>query len=1031
MLQNQLNKLRMTQQIHEIKPSKNIHFSDSEYLDNETLFEMITLQTEYTSKKYKHFDRYKLTRQKEIQFNQKFKKYIKGLLIHRKDESFIYILDLLVRNFHADMFNAEELIFLILPSHEFEKQVSHLRKRVAFLENYNFHDSHYFAKQILKDSYFFDLFLEYFNYFEHVSVFIENVVKELCFLNGFAKSLERVYNLLYELSESKCVDMFFMLYETVEKECDLSEEFINLKKSVEQLHGVNLIKEKFMENNKETTKIFKIESCNKEIVDVKEIIKSFEVHSKIDLLKVRDCLLNTTERDVLIKYIGNRLGVCKIHELFKILYINDVRFIGSYITIHNISQLLDAYTDAVLEYLPREFIYSNILLIFRMIIEKDKAAFFYLKDYLTYEIIFNYEYNTEISRVNLIKIFKCMNIDYIEFIFSKNLLDINIIIFLLAEENEFSNAQLLIIFEKVKETNDEYLSRLFLIKISTIIINQEILKSILHYYIDNNAFNILIVGILELYYEKYDFVRKMSINYIRNKSFKEIVFLIRKVSETEKDYVCDVLLLQNNELLVEILKFIPFEKIINGDNNLFITNFIRIRDSFQTLIESAKIYIEENEVLNINIRKFVGLSLENSNVLLNETVDVFISNEVFYTNLFYFYENKISKILIEEGLNNHRQIYNKIFVIISSDVVRFLNLYFDLYLQIKQELEIDENSIINMANDYNLDDRMVLNYNILLKEALIRKNINFNNMDKIIRYCDELNLLTLITTYKNILVPYLEVIISRFVENMVVFRELQQIDGIFVLKALDSLYNESKNDGYLNLMSIFFERNTNTDQKMVIKYFSLNIEKYYKFTDLISRFLVYASLNKTEQTMIQKVIDNYDRETLYKIFIYVLKHDNLYFSDYIEDYLQEIVLQRFEHIECVTLYFKHNVNINLDISLIHDVTYILFNNYLKSKNVLLVDCLCGLLNYDKDHTKIQEINLIILKQIKNEGAIEMFDLLNVLFEKVENYIACMRESVPYYSLFLDHKNKNIQKAMKCLLSNIEKYTNENPYNYFD
>lgn len=1030
MLGEQLSKLRQNQQIHEIRPKTAITFSDSEHLDDETLYELINFQTEFTSSEYRHFDRYKLTMQKEKQFNQKFKKYLKGLVLHRNEDCFNYLLDFLQRTFYMDVFNAEELIFAILPSKEYEGQLKMLSGRVAFLKDYSHHGVDYFARLLLKDVYFFDLFLEYFRYYEHVRVFVDGVVDCLCSLNGYAKSLDRIYSLLYELAEVKCIEQFIMLYNSLEKDCDLAEEFVVLRKKVEEMHDITQIVTKENAIPLNNTKRYKIEGEAEYKINVHEVIEQLKDQDIVDTEYIEGIIRKVSDVQILLKFLVLKLDASTINNLFGVLRTNEISYIKEYITPKNITCLLNIHGDAVLSYLPRNFINGNKEIIFETILELENSTFHYFNEFISIDDVKNHKYKSEISIRNLLKICLIKEFDYKGLLFSPDIFNTDTMTFILLQCSDISLQELTKIFQMVANTNSEYFLGLFLARISSMEVEEVFLKEVMSFFVQKNLCEIQVIGILEANYDRFKFIHELSKRFIQDKTGKEYAVLIQKVIENEDGFDCNVFMNESNKLLLELLQKVSIEKLINSNNDVFIRNFCHIRDSFIAIENLLDYNQNTNDVLKSNLKSFVGLSIENGNLLLEDMVECFVTHGIFYLNLFYFYNDKLSSVLIYEGLERHIGLYNNIFMIISDDINSFFTTYFALFLKIRKSLSINENIILYKLKDDKLAEMMVDNFNIFLLGFLKKENILFDHFNTILCYTDESNTIELIKKYKNILIPYLEIIMSRFVNNPEVCLTLLQIEGIEILRVMVKLYSTTNDIQYVDLISMFFNANLNSDYKLIVGYFLCKVNTFLQHTDLISSFLAYCSLNKIKQKLIQKIIDHYQKDVLLKMFSTILKSGVLYFYDYIDECLNELTESNFTHIECVTLFFKGEVE-SAEISgeLLNKVIMTLFNNTLNDDSVL--QCLCSLLSFSEDKGQMSEINTSILKAIKNDGKQEMFDVLDIFYCNIKGYVGCLRESVPYFSLLLDHKNREIQNRTKDLLINIEKYTNENPYNYLD
>lgn len=181
MIRSQLQSIKEGRRAIHAQMKRRAVFGDTEDLDDETVLEMIPIQTQFTAPKSLRFDRQRQTKEEEERFNKRFSAFLKGLVRHAETRGIEYLLDYLVRRYMCDHFNQREMIFVLLP---FKKYYSHVLS-LSSASEFNYfvvqqtHSHQFIGNLCLKDKYFFDFFVEYFEYFGHVREFCTEVFKHI------------------------------------------------------------------------------------------------------------------------------------------------------------------------------------------------------------------------------------------------------------------------------------------------------------------------------------------------------------------------------------------------------------------------------------------------------------------------------------------------------------------------------------------------------------------------------------------------------------------------------------------------------------------------------------------------------------------------------------------------------------------------------------------------------------------------------------------------------------------------------------
>ncbi|KAM0685194.1 hypothetical protein COBT_003597, partial [Conglomerata obtusa] len=97
--------------------------------------------------------------------------------------------------------------------------------RVPYMKGYTVHSSRYFAALCYRNISFFDFFLNYFEFYEHVNLFVRGVVIEMCALDGVPRICDRVMRVLEEVLEVGDLDLFEKVFGLFMKRYDFDDEF--------------------------------------------------------------------------------------------------------------------------------------------------------------------------------------------------------------------------------------------------------------------------------------------------------------------------------------------------------------------------------------------------------------------------------------------------------------------------------------------------------------------------------------------------------------------------------------------------------------------------------------------------------------------------------------------------------------------------------------------------------------------------------------------------------------------------------------
>ncbi|KAM0675530.1 hypothetical protein GVAV_000896 [Gurleya vavrai] len=235
MIKDQLKKLKQNAKTYEIAPTIPLTFADTQDISTSILFNLITTQTEYTTRKYFSFNRFNLTQQQENIFNCDFSRFVKSLVQFKNNDDFAYLLDLLNRVFYLERYNREEFFFSILPMTIFKEQTIYLSKNLNFLDNFEY-SYKYFAVNCYKNIYFFDFILEYFKYYIFCSDFLENIFMEMSKLGANENVLANVIEFIDFFVENDNYEILCKTFFIFKKKYDFGDNFDELEKKLELIN---------------------------------------------------------------------------------------------------------------------------------------------------------------------------------------------------------------------------------------------------------------------------------------------------------------------------------------------------------------------------------------------------------------------------------------------------------------------------------------------------------------------------------------------------------------------------------------------------------------------------------------------------------------------------------------------------------------------------------------------------------------------------------------------------------------------------
>lgn len=229
----------LKEQLHEIKKSRKtllhtrkslISFIPDQIIDNSTLLSMINIKSDYITQRSLHFERNSLSEKEEYKFNVKFSKFLKSLITEMETPGIEYCLEYLTRIYLIDTYNTNETILLLFPFKKYFEQLKILCKNSenSFASS-KIYSTKSIAKYFLKDVRNFNNFVEYFKYYDKLSVFLDKTMDHVVEIlkNSRDDYLSEIYQIFVNLIENGHSKKALMIYHRIKSYLD-NDSFVKI-----------------------------------------------------------------------------------------------------------------------------------------------------------------------------------------------------------------------------------------------------------------------------------------------------------------------------------------------------------------------------------------------------------------------------------------------------------------------------------------------------------------------------------------------------------------------------------------------------------------------------------------------------------------------------------------------------------------------------------------------------------------------------------------------------------------------------------
>lgn len=207
MLKEQLKDIKSKKKTYLRVKHGRIHFIDDLDMDIENILEEIEFKHSLFRNKSLFFDRHALSETEERKFNIKMKKFLLELANNMNRMDISYILEYLVRVYNIDTYNKQELVWLMIPHEIYEDKIEKLTyKENVHIKEYKFED---LARYFIYNDEKFDLFVQYFDYYEKNKIFLDKMLFQIAHLLKSTKTnfMDSFYKIFVVLKENNNVEL--------------------------------------------------------------------------------------------------------------------------------------------------------------------------------------------------------------------------------------------------------------------------------------------------------------------------------------------------------------------------------------------------------------------------------------------------------------------------------------------------------------------------------------------------------------------------------------------------------------------------------------------------------------------------------------------------------------------------------------------------------------------------------------------------------------------------------------------------------
>ncbi|AFN83853.1 hypothetical protein EROM_100370 [Encephalitozoon romaleae SJ-2008] len=1052
-LKDQLLKLKKCRRAIHSREGERVRFGDTEDMDDETILDLVPIQTPYTSTRSLFFDRQKQTEEKEERFSRKFSKFLKDLVKYGNTNDIEYLFDYLVRRYLCDTFNPKEMIFFLLPFRKYYGQILCLSRRSDF--NYfsvqPTYSYQFIGNLCLRERQFFDFFVEYFEYFKYVREFCLDVLGYI--ISGmrnvdkdFSMQFFEIISHLIKLEENGvAVKVFFEIRDYIEEVLD---EFIEVL--VPHFNKEYLISRRPREVEREISiphseaaffrNIYDNEEDRKILGDISRYknyviwlyreglaLKSFS-DSEFKALKIL-CGIEEGRIDGEISiYIDlfNELRDKKgLIELLNYNFPKDILILTPYMGDEDKAYLsrlspwlwkcliTESNYDMVVMNMPRRTIKEDLTKIMKVCLKYVRYDASVFIEYLDREalLLLMEECLEDIFVRNIVDTAKLMSIDLTPIIVEKRFYTNPGYLNYLSEEPRGLTVEMSRrIFEDTmkhpgKAHVDAFCRYLHQIE------DQGLVNDALRCLIEKGYFYPTFYSALMFHMEVLSEESCERILDIRGFS-KENYPVVDRLYRYRENIADECLMERHYDALFFLCKRYGFSKVLGNRNDEYVTDFVDMLSKQDLPPEEVEELIHYSSSL---------IAFERKKIVKTLFQNRYVPHLIKCGMLKEWQVIKVIAIELILQYNQHRQFCFDYFLSNYNDFKNDLDL---LDVIIRDGISVDYAKLMEVFKGSESYFRSGL-------ADILLRNLSFNSLGfvpvitpSMIEYKKE-SVRILFKEHKNIMGPYVKDVLLKFPE---IEDCMFEIDPRHLLAGSMKAYTDVPNDRHLEFMykvldlpDIFLPLPV---LERIMTFLGANVSraKGRLFTKFFGVYLrAYPSAGEKIQLLLETLYSS-NRNIFFEVSKTSLPLCYKIFKPYSDTMVRMAKEKNRDAIAFITEYLYWDLEYRIPHRKLFEA---FFEFYCDEPDILYARCISSILRHNPE--EIEYANDMMLNKMKGDKAVIILELLQVLYQKVYHFKKCLVKSSPYFALVVDSTRKDISSAARKLLSIIERKHNKGGY----
>ncbi|ADM12370.1 uncharacterized protein Eint_100440 [Encephalitozoon intestinalis ATCC 50506] len=1052
-LKDQLLRLKKCRRAAHSEMKGRVRFGDTEDMDEETILELIPIQTPYTKTKSLFFDRQRQTEEEERKFNRGFSEFLKELVRYGNVKDIEYLFEYLVRRYMCDTFNPKEMIFFLLPFKKYYGQVLCISQRSDF--NYfsiqPTYSYQFIGNLCLREKHFFDFFVGYFEHFKYIQDFCLDVTGYI--VSGIKNTDKdfsmQFYEMISHLTKSgesdAAVKIFFEIRDHVEGVLDEFVELLEPYFAKEYLMSRKLEEVSHKEDipHEESALFRKIYDSGND----RQILRDSSRYKDYVMWLHREELSLKSINEIEIGALKTLCGIEEKNldgEIFD--YINLFRELEDKKGLvkllsqrfpKNVSTLIPHMGDADKAYLseqspwlweslitegnysivvmnmPRKMVENDLMKIMKTCLKYVKYDGNVFVDYLDEKVLFSLmdECQENVFVKNIIDTAKLMNIDLATIIIQKEFYTNPAYLNYLSEkargfEVEMSRRLLKKAMEfSSKAHMDALCGYLQQVK------DEELINDVFGWLIDKMWFYPAFYSGLRIHLEVVS--KENCEKILSTKGFsKDNYDVVDRLYRYKEEVIDECLVERHHDALLSLCRKYGFCKILGNRRNEHVVDFIETTSKQNLLPKDEEDFIRySSSLVEFGGERIVKALFQSK----------YIPHLIKCTTI---REWNVIKVIVSELVlqyDKYRQFCFDYFLGNFSDFKGDLDLFETI---VEDEASIDYQKLMDVAKNSDYSFRSSL-FDILLRK-LPFDSLQFVPMIApcMIEHKKE-SVRILFEKHKNIMGPYVKDILQKFPELQDCMLE---IDSRYLLTGAIKAYVDAPDEHHLDFMHKVLDTSGLSVSPSVlikvVKFLGSNVSKL-KGKLLTKFFEVYLKVNPEADEEIQsllRIIYERNRCVFFQVSQASFSLCFKIFKPYADVMVKLVEEKDKDAISFITDYLYWDSEYGLPHRKMFEI---LFLFYCDDPDVLYARCIGSILRHNPK--EIEDANDLILNSMKGDKTVIILKLLQVLYQKVYHFKKCLVKSSPYFALVVDSTRKEISSAARKLLSIIERKHNKSGY----